>query len=76
MTSSAYACATSLQLTMPVSGEKIPLMPALCGSISRISSGPTIRMPGTPFAVARSQRFWSRGSSSSSIATISLPHFS
>ena len=59
---------------MPVTGEKIALMPravrlalrdaALASSISRFSM---------PFCVAALQRSSSRGSSRSSVATISLP---
>ena len=57
-------------------GRRAPagaLMPAACGSSSRIRSGPTTSSPGTPFASARSRRPSNRSSSDASSATTSLP---
>ena len=46
---------------------------AACGSISRSSSLSRSRSPSTPLAVPRSKSVWSRGSSASEVATITLP---
>ena len=59
---------------MPVFGDHSARIPAECGSISRSRSGPIISSPGTPFATPRSYRSSSRPSSSSRVATITLPH--
>ena len=49
-------------------------MPAAWGSSSFNRSGPIISRPGTPFAVPRSYRSSNRPSSSSRVATMTLPH--
>ena len=61
---------------MPVSGTSSPLSARQCGSYSTTSS-PAIRLtPARPLAIARSWMVCSRGSSASSVATMSLPHAS
>ena len=61
---------------MPVLGEYKALIPAACGSISLILSGPINSNPFTLFAIPRSYKLFNLGNSSSSYATIIFPHLS
>ena len=54
-------------------GEYNALIPAACGSISLILSGPINSNPCTLFATPRSYKLFNLGNSSSSYATIIFP---
>ena len=72
--SPAYPSATRRKSMTPVVGAQRARIPAACGSISRIRSGPISSIPSTPLASARSRISIKRGSSDASSATTSLPH--
>ncbi len=71
--SAAKLAATRAKSTTPVSGEWSAAIPVACGSISRSSSGPIRRSPGTSFSRPLRSSSSSAASSPSSVATITLP---
>ena len=71
--SAANRWATATKSVIAVAGECSAESPAACGSTSRSPAASSRRSPGTPFSVAVCSSASSRGSSSASTATTSLP---
>ena len=74
---SAMASANSHGLTMAALGANSApaTVGASCGSIARVSSAVSSRMPGTPFATPFAYSFCRWGSSAWLSASTRLPHW-